>query len=355
MAKSMKGVLFPGSKTSVVEEFEIPQPGVGEVLLEMRASGMCGSDLEYIYKTPREKRAEKVHGVQLDPRTITGHEPSGVVVSTGVGIRQLKAGDRVAVYHINGCGFCKNCRQGWGISCTEPHTTYGFDRHGGNADYMVADERDCIVLPRAVSFEAGAFAACGAGTGFGVSKRLEVSGLDDYLIMGAGPVGLSAALFGKEMGARIIVVDINDQRLDMAKSIGANLILNPSRDDVEAEVKSFTAGEGVSAAVDATANSQARVSMLKCCGIWARAAFVGEGNETTFDVSPLITHKQLKLIGSWVYSMTTMMELVDLIGRRGIPLDRLLVTDRYSIEEAPEAFEKFEAGKTAGKGMFLWN
>ena len=112
MTQLMKGVLFPGSRTAIVEEFEVPKPGLGEVLIELRASGMCGSDLEYIYKTPREKRGQPMLGVALDPNTITGHEPCGVVVETGVGVRHLKVGDRVAVYHINGCGFCKNCRMG---------------------------------------------------------------------------------------------------------------------------------------------------------------------------------------------------------------------------------------------------
>ena len=355
MTQLMKGVLFPGSRTAIVEEFEVPKPGLGEVLIELHASGMCGSDLEYIYKTPREKRGQPMLGVALDPNTITGHESCGVVVETGVGVRHLAVGDRVAVYHINGCGFCKNCRMGWGISCTEPHTTYGFDRHGGNADFMTADERDCVILPTSVSFEEGAFVSCGAGTGYAVSRRLEVSGLDDYLIMGAGPVGLSAALFGKQMGARVIVVDLNEQRLDMARAIGADLVLDPRTVDVEDAVKSFTYGDGASAAVDCTASPQARVTMLKCAKTWARAAFVGEGNETTFDVSPQITHKQLKIIGSWVYSTTMMMELLDLIARRGIPLGELLITDRHDLTAAPEAFARFCAGDTSGKGMFIWN
>lgn len=353
MSKTMKGVLMPGSHTCTIEEFEVPSPRPGEVLIEIHASGMCGSDLEYIYKTPKELRDKKVNGVQLDPRTITGHEPAGVVTALGAGVRHLKVGDRVAVYHINGCGFCQNCRSGWHISCTEPHQTYGFDRDGGNAEFLVADERDCVLLPQALSFEEGAFIACGAGTGFGVSKRLGVSGLDDYLIFGAGPVGLSAALFGKFMGARVLIVDMNEKRLDMAREIGVAKTINPAKQSVVDEVRSFTGGAGASAAVDCTANPIARNAMLDCAKTWGRAAFVGEGHKTEFDVSQQITHKQLTILGSWVYSTQTMMELADIIARHGIPLGRLLVTDRYKFEDAPGAFEKFAAGETAGKGMFL--
>ena len=355
MTKTMSGILFPGSNTCTVEEFEVPKPAAGEVLIEMQASGMCGSDLEYLYKTPKELRGKPVNGVACDPRTITGHEPAGTVAALGSGIRHLKIGDRVAVYHINGCGFCQNCRSGWHISCSEPHKTYGFDRHGGNAHYIAADERDCIVLPDRVSFEEGAFIACGAGTGFAVSKRLSVSGLDDYLVFGAGPVGLSAALFGQFMGARVMIVDVNDTRLDMAKSLGVARTINPLRQSVVDEVMSFTNGDGASAAVDCTANPTARSTMLDCAKTWGRAAFVGEGHTATFDISQQITHKQLTIIGSWVYSTQTMMELANLVARHGIPLGKLLITDRFKLHDAPSAFERFCAGETPGKGMFIFD
>ncbi|AYD04171.1 zinc-binding dehydrogenase [Neorhizobium sp. NCHU2750] len=353
MTKLMKGVFFPGSMTCTVEDVEVPTPGMGEVLLEMRASGMCGSDLEYIYKVPKEKRGQPILGVATDPSTITGHEPAGVVTAVGPGVRHLKVGDRVAVYHINGCGFCKDCRSGWHITCTEVHETYGFDRHGGNAQFMVADERDCVILPNNVSFDAGAFVACGAGTGFSVTRRLGISGMDDYLIFGAGPVGLSAAMFGKHMGARVMVVDMNETRLDMARALGVARTINPAKQDVRDEVLSFTNGVGASAAVDCSANPRARSMMFDCVKTWGRAAFVGEGHDVHLDVSPQIIHRQITLIGSWVYSTPMMMELLETISRHGLPLGELLVSDRFSLKDAPKAFERFAAGETAGKCVFV--
>ena len=157
------------------------------------------------------------------------------------------------------------------------------------------------------------------------------------------------------MGARIITIDINDKRLDLAKSIGADHVVNPEKTDVVEEVKKFTFGEGASVGVDCTAHPEARINMMKCAKTWGRVAFVGEGNETTFDVSPMIGHKQLKVIGSWVYSIPTMMELVEYVSRYEIPLEELLVTDRYKLDDAPAAFESFCAGHTAGKGMFTWD
>ena len=90
MTETMRGVLFPGSKTAIVEDFPRPAPGIGEVLLEMRASGMCGSDLEYIYNIPQDKRGKPYLGMVAPPHVIPGHEPSGVVVKLGAGVRTPK-------------------------------------------------------------------------------------------------------------------------------------------------------------------------------------------------------------------------------------------------------------------------
>ncbi len=353
MSRKMTGILFPGSKQTIVKEFDVPQPGVGEVLIKMKASAMCGSDLEYIYKTPVEKRGQPVLGVLSYPDIIPGHEPSGQVVELGPGVRNLKAGDRVAVYHISGCGVCKYCRSGWQIICSSKHKTYGFDRHGGNADYLVADERDCVILPDNLSYAVGAYCSCGAGTAFQVTKRLQISGLDDVVIFGAGPVGLAATLFANFMGGRVITVDVNEKRLGLAKKAGARQTINPQKENVVEKVFALTHGEGASVTIDCSASPVARNMALDCAKTWGRVAYVGEGNTTTIDPSPQILHKELTLIGSWVFSIPVMMELLECLSRFQIPLESL-ITDRFRIADAPEAFEKFERGETAGKAIFTW-
>jgi threonine dehydrogenase-like Zn-dependent dehydrogenase len=115
----------------------------------------------------------------------------------------------------------------------------------------------------------------------------------------------------------------------------------------------FTNGAGASAAVDASANPRARSTMLDCAKTWGRVAFVGEGHTATFDISQQIIHKQLTVLGSWVYSTQMMMELVDLVSRHSIPLGELLVTDRWKLDDAPEAYRRFCAGESAGKGVFM--
>ncbi len=354
MPKKMTGILFPGGKQTRVMEFDVPKPGLGEVLIKMKASAMCGSDLEYIYKTPVEKRGQPVLGVLSLPEIIPGHEPSGQVVEIGSGVRNLKVGDRVAVYHISGCGVCKYCRSGWQIICQNKHKTYGFDRHGGDADYLVADEKDCVILPDDLSYAVGAYCSCGAGTAYQVTKRLQISGLDDVVIFGAGPVGLAATLFASFMGGRVITVDVNEKRLKLAKEAGAKTTINPQKSNVVEQVFSLTNDEGASVTIDCSANPVARNMALDCAKTWGRVAYVGEGNVTTVDPSPQILHKELTLIGSWVFSIPVMMELLETLSHHKIPLENL-ITDRFRIKDAPEAFEKFEKGETAGKAVFIWD
>jgi threonine dehydrogenase-like Zn-dependent dehydrogenase len=166
---------------------------------------------------------------------------------------------------------------------------------------------------------------------------------------------LSAALIGKFMGARVLVVDINDKRLDLAKQIGVARTINPTRQSVVDEVLGFTNGAGALVTIDATGNPQVRGMMFDCAKTWGRAAFVGEGHTGTFDISQQIIHEQLTILGSWVYSAPMMMELAKLCSRHGISLGELLVTDRFQIKDAPQAFQRFSAGDTAGKGVFVWN
>ena len=356
MTHSMRGILFPGSKKVIVQDFPKPKAGLGEVLLEMKASGICGSDLEYIFNIPEDMRGKPYLGMVAPPHIIPGHEPCGVVVELGEGVRGLEVGNRVAVYHISGCGTCEYCRSGWQILCSNKHTTYGFDRHGGDADYMVADERDCVILPENISSAMGAYCSCGAGTAYQICKRLGISGLDDVAIFGVGPVGLAATMIASFQGGRVIAIDINEDRLALAAEVGAKHTINPTNANPVEEILALTHGKGVSVAMDCSASPEARVNTLECAKIWGRVAFVGEGHTVTIDPSPQLLHKELTLYGTWVFSLSTMMELIEYLARfrPRLPLEKL-VSDRYSIEQAPQALADFSAGKTAGKAVFEWN
>ena len=155
------------SSTSV----DVPEPGHGQVLLRMKASSICGSDIRAIYREHLGTGPEAYQGV------IAGHEPCGQVVAVGPDCRRLRPDDRVVVYHIAGCGVCEECRSGYMIGCTSPlRAAHGWQRDGGHAEYLLAEEATCILLPEPLSYVDGALVSCGFGTAYEGLLRLELSG-----------------------------------------------------------------------------------------------------------------------------------------------------------------------------------
>ena len=161
--------------------------------VKMKAASLCGSDLKYIYY----EHTDKTGGARYDD-VIAGHEPSGQVVQVGEDVLDFKEGDRVVVYHIQGCGYCDECKKGFFINCQNPERrAYGWQRDGALAEYMVADVSTCIHLPDFLTYEDGAMIACGFGTAYQGLLRANVSGRDRVLVMGLGPVGQAALILAK--------------------------------------------------------------------------------------------------------------------------------------------------------------
>ena len=139
----MRGAYLPGGRRVELHEVPVPEPGEGQVLVAMRASSICGSDLRAIYREHLGTGPEAYQGV------IAGHEPCGEIVAVGPGCRRFAVGDRVILYHIAGCGLCADCRSGYMISCTSPlRAAYGWQRDGGHADYVLAGRPETVWIPR---------------------------------------------------------------------------------------------------------------------------------------------------------------------------------------------------------------
>ena len=198
---TMTGAILPGNSTVEFREFEIPTPGPGQVLIQTKASTICGSDIRCIYREHTGKGAEG-----YIPGMIAGHEPCGIIVEEGTGLKRFKKGDRVIVYHISGCGVCYDCRRGYYISCQSEHrAAYGWQRNGGMAPYILADEKDLIALPDELTYKDGAQVACGFGTVYEAIEKIGVCGNDAVLVTGLGPVGLAALMLAKAMGANMLI------------------------------------------------------------------------------------------------------------------------------------------------------
>ena len=338
----MKGVVFLGDREMEIRELPEPDPGPDEIVIDMKASGLCGSDLRQ-YRSPREGMANT---------TVAGHEPCGVVTKIGPRVTDLGVGDRVMMHHYTGCGRCSMCRIGYTQMCLVHHEVYGSTKDGGHEELMLAPASTCVALPDSLSFAEGAACACGTGTAFHGVKRLGVTGADTVAVFGQGPVGLSATMFAAAMGARVIAVDVIPERLELASKLGAGVAIDAGRDDAVEAVRDLTGGEGADAVVEATGIPDVRNNAMDSVRNWGRVCLVGEGHETSFDVSRQIIHKQLTVHGSWTFSLGGLAEVVRFVEERKVPLSDL-ITHRFPLERAVEAYRLFDEGKT-GKVVFEW-
>lgn len=339
----MRGAFLPGDSTVDVREVPDPTPGHGQVVLQMRASTICGSDLRSIYREHLGSGPEAYQDV------IAGHEPCGEVVGVGPGCQRLAVGDRVVVYHISGCGQCDDCRRGYLISCTSAsRAAYGWQRDGGHADFLLAEENTCLLLPEPLTFSDGACVACGFGTAYEALRRAEVSGADRVLVTGLGPVGLAAGLLAGRLGSSLrIGVDLSADRCALALRLGAIDIALPADDEALAQVHEHTDGEGCEVSLDASGAAPARLLALQATRRRGRSVLVGEGGSLSVDVSPVLIHRQLTVLGSWVTSTWRMTELLANLVRWQLHPEQV-VTGRYSIDQAATAYEEADAG-AAGK------
>src|SRR5690242_18002774 len=270
----MRGVTFPGDRRIEFVDFPDPTPGPGEVVLEIKASGMCGSDLKFY----RAKGGPASLGFKAaGGPTIAGHEPCGVVVAVGPGVseKQARVGQRVMVHHYRGCGVCPQCQTGWMQLCDEGVAeVYGVTGHGAHARYMKCPARTLVRLPDELSFDAGAAISCGTGTAWGALHRLGLSGDQTLAVFGQGPVGLSATLLAAEMGARVIALDTSEERLARAKQFGADVAINPVKtENVVQAIKDETHGLGAHASIDASSSPLARAQAVRCVRTWGKACF----------------------------------------------------------------------------------
>jgi len=339
----VRGVYLPGDRRVEVREVGDPVPGDGQVVVRMHASAICGSDIRAIYREHIGRGAEAYRGV------IAGHEPSGEIVAVGPRCTRFRAGDRVLLYHIAGCGICDDCRLGYMISCTSPQrAAYGWQRDGGHADYLLAEERTCIALPDELSYVDGACVACAFGTSYEALCRAGVSGRDAVLVVGLGPVGLAVAALADALGAGpVIGVDPALERRELAERLGAVTAALPADAVVDERVAELTGGQRCDVAVDCSGTADGRRAAILGTRRYGRVVLVGEGGRLEVDASPTLIHGQITLHGSWVTSIWRMEELVRRLVAWDLHPERT-VTNTFGLDQADEAYALADTG-TSGK------
>ncbi|MFH1086267.1 MAG: alcohol dehydrogenase catalytic domain-containing protein, partial [Chloroflexota bacterium] len=241
----MKAALFYGGQDIRVTELPDPTPGPGEVLVRVRAAGICGSDLHGYRAGAAAARRE--------PGT-SGHELAGVVVGLGAGVTTPTLGQRVAIepLHLIGCGACRWCRAGQYEMCPTRGVVAGARRHSsGFAELDVAPVANCVPLPEAISLEEAAILdvyACAVHA----AQRVPAGPMDDVAIIGTGPIGLAAAEMYRALGVRrVIVLGRRDAALQKALAFGTDVTVNVATTDPVQAVRDLTGGLGAQVVIEA--------------------------------------------------------------------------------------------------------
>ena len=204
-----------------------------------------------------------------------------------------------------------------------------------------------------MSFNTGAAISCGTGTAYGALKRLDLTGDETIAIFGQGPVGLSATQLAKAVGARVIALDIGEERLELARQFGADEVIDPGKNDIVVAIRNLTHGEGAHKLLDCSSSSGARRAAVQYVRTWGTVCFVGEDGDVTIDVSNDMHRRQVTFVGSWTFSKNGQVDWAEFVAERKIEVDALF-THKFKLDEADAAYKLFDT-QTTGKGVFLMN
>ena len=269
------------------QQIDAPSVGPNDVLIRVRAAGICHSDAHY--------RAS-VSPVARLPLTL-GHEIAGVVEGIGNGVENFKSGDRVCVHYLVTCGTCAFCRAGHEQFCPAAQMI-GKDRDGGYAEFIAVPERSLFHLPAEISFEEGAILMCSSATSLHALNKARLRAGETVAVFGVGGLGVSAIQIALYLGAaKVFAVDINPEKLRLAARSGAVPVNATERDPV-AQLREMTRGAGVDVALELVGLPLTMRQAVQSLGKLGRAALVGLTQET-FEIAPYgeLLNKEAEIIG----------------------------------------------------------
>lgn len=328
----------PGTLGISLENLPIPEFSPYEVLVQVKAVGICGSDLRIYKKTTTERRK----------KYILGHELSGEVVEVGQQVRDIKKGDRIATEICIGCAICRYCKKGL-INLCRNIEEVGITVDGGMAEYVSVPSRNVHLLPEGLSYEEATFAdplACSI-------RGLELTRIEPeswVLILGPGPIGLFATQVAKRiLRARVIMVGTNEDRLNLARSSGADSIFNIRTSDPTEEILEITDG-GADCTFEAAGNPLALRQAIQFTRKNGVIIVMTVHGEIQVDMEPVIRN-ELTLHGSICYNYKEFDQALDLIGKKKIDVS-LLFGQSFPLQEAEEGFQT-GLSKKGGKIILL--
>ncbi len=331
----MKAAVVNQACTDVeVVEKEIPAVGEGEALVEVEYCGVCHTDLHV---------CSGDYGKQ--PGRVLGHEGIGIVKELGKGVTSLKVGDRVSIaWFFEGCGSCEYCNSGRETLCRTAKNA-GYTVDGGMAEYCVVSADYAVKVPENLDPAQASSITCAGVTTY---KAIKVSGVRAgqwIAIYGAGGLGNLAVQYAKHaFGARVIAVDLNDDKLQLAKEVGAEAIVNPSTEDAAQKIKELTDGGAHAAVVTAVAKA-AFNSAVDCVRAGGKVVAVGLPPETMDLSIPKTVLDGIEIIGSLVGTRQDLAEAFD-FGARGIVTP---IVEKRKLTDVVDIFQEMRDGKIQGR------
>lgn len=324
----MKSLVYNGPKTLNVEQRKIPEIKENEVLVKIKSSGICGSDLHGFLGTTGRRIAPMV----------MGHECSGIIEGVGSKVTKAKFGDKVVVFPLIACGECELCKSGYENVCNNRKFLGVMDLDGAFSEYLAISEDLVCIAKDQLAFEEGAIVEPTAVALRAVKNAGEIKG-KNVLIVGAGTIGLLILQIVKLYKPKnVIVSDLSDTRLKTASKLGADYTLNPLKDDLDSEVLKITQ-TGVDIGIEAVgvgASVNQAMGVIKNHG---KCIWVGNSaKEITINMQNIVT-REVSVIGTYIYSRTDFNEAIELMYQKKIDVDTI-VSHVISIEEGETIFGK---------------
>jgi threonine dehydrogenase-like Zn-dependent dehydrogenase len=328
----MKRAAIVGERKAELVDRPIPKPQGSEVLIKVHVAPMCTE-----YKAFIEGQANDC----------LGHEAVGEVVEVAQE-GPFKPGDRVVAMPLSGCGECDYCLAGDYIHCLSNPM-----KDAAMSQYIVKPAVCLRKIPDDISYERAALACCGLGASFGAIQKLGVSAYDTLLVTGLGPVGLGAVINAKFCGSKVIGVESNPYRIEVARKLGIDAVIDPRDPEAVQQIRALTGGAGPDCAVDCSGVPAAHRLCIDAVRRKGKVAFVGECHtETPIVVSRDMIRKGIHLIGSWHYNLNDYPKLMNVI--RHSKLTEHFVTHLFPMSRIQEALETSLSQKCAKIMLKPW-
>jgi threonine dehydrogenase-like Zn-dependent dehydrogenase len=349
----VKAAIFYGNEEVRVEDVPKPETASGEVLVKVMACGVCGSDRFYYFWGSDRYTGMIAHAEKLyrDGRfqIIPGHEVVGLVEDVGPGVSSVSKGDRVALYVFPSCEQCPSCKQGLPHHCSRNRQLLGFTFDGGYAEFVKIHHSSVMKIPQDTAFDEATLLLDMVGVPTHAMRmgHLFEQVPETVAVYGTGNLGLASIIALKSIGVpKVYAIDLLESRLQVAKELGASAVISARKQRPLEAVMDLTGGVGVDVTIELIGTSDVQLEALKMTRCLGRALLVGENYEKLEVIfGEHLLHRELTVVAPLYFIRAEFPDNIEFY-RKNRQAYRRLLTHRFTLDEAPEAFKLFYHGKT---------